>query len=481
MRFLSSSVVVLVLAWDYLMFTHDSLIRQFALDSFSGFWLYGFAALICLCYLSIPLFGLLADVWIGRHKSILTGVVLCFIAWVIGAISIIIHSYYNSKQLLMMVYGIAAIFEAFGYGFFHANIVQYNIDQLIGASADELSTIIYCHSGRIAIFTFLFRLLWCLFSGKYFNIAAFIVSGVSVSLVLVSHSFFKHKLENISLIKNPIKLIVRVLCYARKHKYPENRSALTYWEEEAPSRLDLGKEKYGGPFTEEEVEDVKTVLRLVLFFIAVVGYAFNFHNGIPVFSIAPLKLCLIASDFSLFLCSFFLLLLYLLIIKVFFYKYIPNMLSRVSIGLIFALAAEVTKLIIIKFIWTTHSFAIIVPQILEGITFVFIVPASLEFTIAQTPIQMRGVMVGGWTASWGIGYLLSSIIRFQFHCQDKPICSSYYYYLIGSIIILLILIVFVILAKRYKYRVRENEVNIVQIVDDHYQKYMEQDYEYQNS
>uniref|UniRef100_A0A1X7SJY2 Uncharacterized protein n=1 Tax=Amphimedon queenslandica TaxID=400682 RepID=A0A1X7SJY2_AMPQE len=38
----------------------------------------------------------------------------------------------------------------------------------------------------------------------------------------------------------------------RKHKYPENRSALTYWEEEAPSRLDLGKNKYGGPFTEEE-------------------------------------------------------------------------------------------------------------------------------------------------------------------------------------------------------------------------------------
>ena len=34
---------------------------------------------------------------------------------------------------------------------------------------------------------------------------------------------------------------------------------------------------------------------------------------------------------------------------------------------------------------------------------------------------------------------------------------------------------FVILAKHYKYRVRENEVNIVQIVDDHYQRYMEQE------
>ena len=104
----------------------------------------------------------------------------------------------------------------------------------------------------------------------------YITSGLSVSLVLVSYSFFKHKLENISLIKNPIKLIVRVLCYAKKHKYPENRSALTYWEEEAPSRLDLGKEKYGGPFTEEEVEDVKTFFRIVFpLIISVCAYALS--------------------------------------------------------------------------------------------------------------------------------------------------------------------------------------------------------------
>uniref|UniRef100_A0A1X7UPK7 Uncharacterized protein n=1 Tax=Amphimedon queenslandica TaxID=400682 RepID=A0A1X7UPK7_AMPQE len=47
-----------------------------------------------------------------------------------------------------------------------------------------------------------------------------------------------------------------------------------------------------------------------------------------------------------------------------------------------------------------------------------------------------------------------------------------------SVLVLIILIVFVILAKRYKYRVRENEVNIVQIVDDHYQRYMEQEEQY---
>ena len=47
-----------------------------------------------------------------------------------------------------------------------------------------------------------------------------------------------------------------------------------------PSRIDLGKSKYGGPFTTEQVEDVKTILRLLaislpLFFI---GVSFNFHT-----------------------------------------------------------------------------------------------------------------------------------------------------------------------------------------------------------
>ena len=77
-----------------------------------------------------------------------------------------------------------------------------------------------------------------------------------------THNLFKNWLDTTPQITNPIKLIVRQLNYARKNKYPRNRSALTYWEEDYPSRLDLGKKKYGGPFSEEEVEDVKIVLRI---------------------------------------------------------------------------------------------------------------------------------------------------------------------------------------------------------------------------
>ena len=121
------------------------------------------------------------------------------------------------------------ILHFIGFISFTANIIQYNIDQLIGASAKELSTMIYLNIAATPLAWFL--TVWLhLLDATIAELVIFITSGITLSLILVSHSLFKHKLENISLIKNPIKLIFRVLCYARKRKYPENRSALTYWD-----------------------------------------------------------------------------------------------------------------------------------------------------------------------------------------------------------------------------------------------------------
>ena len=63
-------------------------------------------------------------------------------------------------------------------------------------------------------------------------------------------------------------MVASVLHYARKHKYPLQRSAFTYCDDERPSRIDFAKERYGGPFTTEQVEDVKTLLRIFLVLIA---------------------------------------------------------------------------------------------------------------------------------------------------------------------------------------------------------------------
>ena len=71
---------------------------------------------------------------------------------------------------------------------------------------------------------------------------------------------------------NPFKNIYKVLKYSWKHKVPEHRSAFTYWEEDIPRRIDLGKNKYGGPFTNEEVEDTKTFLHILPLLLCLFGY-----------------------------------------------------------------------------------------------------------------------------------------------------------------------------------------------------------------
>ena len=484
--FCLTPAAVMVLVWDYLMFIQHVLLSrftgQFVTNVAPATWYkYGFVIILCSGYFFFPLFGLLADVWIGRYKAILIGIVLCFIPWIIMGIGFIFKSYNASEKILWVMFSFVFIFHFCGFSSYTANIFQYNIDQLVGASADELNSVTYWHILSGPLVHFLYYLLQCLFySSTYFMMVTLIASGVSVSLVLVSHSFFKHKLENISLMKNPIKLIVRVLCYARKHKYPENRSALTYWEEEVPSRLDLGKDKYGGPFTEEEVEDVKTVFRMLPLFICIGAFILSDDTYWSANKNFTLPTCLAVTDSQYYFCSVILILLYLFLIRVCFYKHIPSMLTRMSVGIFLAFIVTVSKVIIFFIERSLHdinSFSklLFIPQTIQGLSFILVNPVSLEFTVAQSPVHMRGVMVGLWfVASWGFGNFINIIVKFLFHCESQYICTSFYYYITKSVLVLIILIVFVILANCYKYRVRENEVNIVQIVDDHYQRYINQ-------
>ena len=102
---------------------------------------------------------------------------------------------------------------------------------------------------------------------------------------------------------------------------------------------------------------------------------------------------------------------------------------------------------------TTSYKTVVVPEILSGITtitFALIFLTSLEFTIAQSPHEMRGFMVGLWYAAFGVGYIFNINGRYPFKCEEDIICQNLYYYTFKRVIILIILIVFLILAKRYR-------------------------------
>ena len=95
---------------------------------------------------------------------------------------------------------------------------------------------------------------------------------------------------------NPFKLIFQVLKYAVKNKYPRLRSAFTYWEDKPYMRIDLGKAKYGGPFTTEQVEDVKIFFRLlptILYFCLLMGqiYVLGSPFAVADYRVLGLKGC----------------------------------------------------------------------------------------------------------------------------------------------------------------------------------------------
>ena len=490
----SSRSAILVLVWDALMFNYIMFMRYFGATLYSNVQqsqtsnstaniLFNIG--YCMLFFLFSLLGLIADMWTGRYKIIVSGIFLCFFAWILSGVDFIIAAYWPNNPLFFVIYALGYLSAVVGYSGLRANIVQFNVDQLVGASADELSAIIYWHSINVPLALTLFELGRCSF--HFFLLLSFVMMGVTVSLVLITHSFFKHWLETTPLIINPIRLIAKVLNYARKNKYPRNRSALTYWEEDYPSRLDLGKEKYGGPFTEEEVENVKTVLRMIPLMICIVGFScadeiyWSILKG-PNPNNSSFKTCFISNNTMMFVTPAFLLLIHQFFIYPCFNKYIPSMLKRIGLGLVFALATTVSYVIIFKCQRNILSYLnnlLLIPQILFGVAFALIFPASLEFTIAQSPIQMRGMMVGMWLASFGVGYLININTKYPFGCNDNSICLSFYYYITKSVVMFIILLVFIVLGKWYKLRVRENEVNILQIVDEHYERYMDQKEEYE--
>ena len=148
---------------------------------------------------------------------------------------------------------------------------------------------------------------------------------------------------------NPFKVVFSVLIYAWKHKYPVNRSAFTYWESDVPSRIDLGKHKFGGPFTNEQVEDVKTLLQLLIFIISLFGFQLSgdgyslsqyMMNNLGCPTIWTMLLLVLNPEHVTLLVILIGIPLYQFIIKKRFAKYTPNLLKRVHVGLFICLIRE---------------------------------------------------------------------------------------------------------------------------------------------
>ena len=251
---------LLVLAWNFLTFSVFHLMNDYTKNR------YMIKGCFAILGITSSIAGWLADTRIGRYKMVRISNWVMWIAAVMATTSsVVAHLYESYDAFHSYLVAVALLAMAVGLGGFQATIIQFGLDQLHDASTFEIKSFIvwfvrsaYCQ-GIPMDFGFA-----CL--NRASRIYKLLLVCVNLSLAMILDYSCNHCLIKEPIKQNALKLVYKVIRYAIRNKYPRQRSAFTYCEDELPSHIDFGKRKYGGPFTIEQVEDVKTFFRFILLY-----------------------------------------------------------------------------------------------------------------------------------------------------------------------------------------------------------------------
>ena len=500
-----------------------------------------------LSYLLYPLLGWMADVRFTRYKFVL----LSFVVTATGsflaiAISALIIVFPQERSLLFYFAGLMVMIGLIAIGLFESTAIQFGMDQMLEAFSDKLSSFIhwYYWSSKLGSLLIVYISFGSLiyyhqssvemntshindtkqFFEKY-QIDAVNTGVISCLVVQVVCSCaglcllicYKRQLNIDRTGKNPFKLICGVLRYAWNHSCPENRSAFTYWEEDIPPRIDLGKRKYGGPFTTEEVEDTKSFFRIIMLLLSLFGFHLTGHSYSQ-FNLLARRQCptpsilLLTGDSSTTI-------LITVIIGVPLYqlvfvrccsklKYVLNMLKLMGLGLLCCLIKEVIQIIIFVtmtggklcqladvvplmscYIITSNIdnnhtsssldeyrdscdlnnipfLLLIIPNIFHGLAFLLVFMTTLEFICAQAPLRLKGLLIGIWYALLAFYYIPVGVLEsFTANVTAWEVFQE-----VKIFLVFLSLMLYLCVSRRYRYRLRDEVVNEQFLVEEVYER-----------
>ena len=492
-----------------------------------------YATIRAIWLLGTPVIGWLADIRFGRYR------VMQFSLWVIWCAVIahsclyVVHNHDKKTQSLSTVDSVTSFITLAVYmcglvGFL-INSVQFGMDQMPDASSPELSAFIHWYvfvmsAGIWFAEAVLGFLKSCSpaheedeLSPAEMTILA-ILPTFLVSLALLSDSYLRHHLIMEPHSKNPLALVTGVLKYVAKHNKPTNPSAYVYTLRTIPNRFDYAKTQFGGPYTTEQVEDVKTFLRILLlmspaiFILAssllTVLNLEEFENHLKISS--KISKCgqtligFLGYDYR-FLPMFFIVINEFLIHPVFvsFYNICCKTLRRITIGTILGLALS---LVLMGLEITGHEllhpkvpclfdvqndFANITLSInylpvaiptnfILALQIVLFITGAWEFICAQAPYSMRGLLIGAVWSTLAIAAALVNAITLGWyfgwnkHPTDSTViekvgCGGFYFlsvFLLG----LVGLVIFCAAVCWYKPRKREEAVDHQQLLEEIFDK-----------
>ena len=512
---------------------------------------YAFLALILLLY---PISGYFADIHCGRYKAVTLSFLLIWIAILFlsaaGVGGMITDFPDQPGQKLVIPLSICIILSLLliivSLACYQSNIIQLGMDQLLEASSEKLALFLHWLMWAYNLGSFL-TLLSIVFLPCYIEVEPIktkllhILAGAPfISLVFITllmaftcynHSWFYSEPGQ----NNPYKTVYRILNFAWKNKYPIRRSAFTYCDDFKPSRIDFAKERYGGPFTTPQVEDVKTFLRIVLalltlgpvFVLEIPGSYYLFplfalhvddevqfkHNN-RCHSVA--KWVLLQSRSLGYMVSIFILPIYIWIVFSLLRRRVPKIFTRLWCAFVVSLSSVASLLIIDlighihhhhqqhfdvanvtenTWLFTSHFLyskdkksspvvlglhwgVTVVPSILLNIGSLLVHATSFEFIAAQSPHSMKGLLVGVFFAIKGIFQFISAAAVIPFAIPNiwnrinSVFNCGFGYYLFTIVVALIGLVVFSIVVRRYKYRQRDERPFDTRFAEQYYERYI---------
>ena len=514
-----------------------------------------------LLFLLYPLLGHLTDVYLTRYRSLKLSCVILLLGICVSLVyegfEIFENASPSSRSSSHNIPKIAIVvplftFYVIGLGLFEANSIQFGLDQLLEAPTPKLIAFIHWYYwaqnvARLALFyvlassvvslnafeknvtvnrTLLGELAYSIYI-PYLVASFVVITAVLIRFYTTKKHFY---IQRAGL--NPFKNIYKVLKYSWKHKIPEHRSAFTYWEEDIPHRIDLGKNKYGGPFSNEEVEDTKTFLRILPLLLCLFGYhlagdGYSAPEQLQRTSCPSLPVLILIVVNPLHLSTLVAVVgipLYRLVIvnsKVFPRLSNVRMLTKMWMGLYLSLLQVILYIIVVvnhaSTYWQQHrSFLpnetnyspsgecclirtgcaykcishldssqfndpidntylwFIIPQLLNGLSSLLVSMTAFEFICAQAPRTTQGLLIGLWYATFSIRFLVVGILD-NFIIERR---SWLIYQGVMGLLILVSLVLFSCVSRCYRYRQRDEIVNVQGMIEDTHERWLNQEEEY---
>jgi peptide/histidine transporter 3/4 len=541
---ISSKSALLILLWSFLLglWNGAALNPDLFLRNFVNLVTLSASGLVAFIMLFFPLAGFLADIKYGRYNVIVRSL---FLIVMMLPISILIYVFYigattsnlpisrNFEEKTIFYYTSACgiiVISYIGLVGFAANVVQFGMDQLLDSPGDDRT--LFIHWSVWIHYTTIFIGLVPWNVGRqlpysenipptsYQSLVGTCLQGVVPIVVIIalplSLCLARYRKRWFLIepgVVNPYRLVYRVTKFAHQHALPVRRSAFTFCEDKVPRGLDLGKEKYGGPFTTEQVEDVKVfygILKVLFSFGTVFFFDFAASSALPIYALHTAsfhgntstnaaqyngsfveQIFLNDGLFSPLLIAVCLP-VYLCLLRPFTLNHIPGMLKRMGLGMVLVLVSCTVSFFMdiaahrrsdnTVCMFKDASFSplppvpqnplfLLIPLTLSALSRVLIYTSVLEFICSQSPHSMKGLLIGLLYAIKGLNQLLATLLVVPFGIRSlhfPPPSCGFYYYLLNIVIGALALLVYVWVSRGYSYRERDEPSHVRRYAEDYY-------------